>query len=165
MKNKIIPIIEMLVLIVAGIVLICNPGGSLTTAVTIIGIALAVYGVVAIIRYLADKEKSGPDLVAGIIAVVAGIFVLCAPKVVVSIFPVIIGILVAVAGLKGIASAFAARKRSGGWLLSCVLSLITLIIGIVILLNPFGTVETVVVVLGVVLIYIGITGIIAALKG
>ena len=163
MKNKLLPILEMLVIAAAGLVLLFNPGKSLTAAVKIIGVALLVYGVFAVARYLIAK-KGAADLVGGGIAVVLGLVLLIAPKLIAGVFPVVVGLLIAVAGLKGIVSAVSGRKGSRSWLLACVFSAVTLIVGVVILFNPFKAASTVVVVLGIVLIYIGVTGIIAAVK-
>ena len=57
MKEKIIAIVEMLVLAVAGVFLIIYPSGSLYLALIILGVALAACGVFSAFSFFLREEK------------------------------------------------------------------------------------------------------------
>ena len=164
MKNKAFTIVEMLVVALAGVILLFNPGGSLETVTKILGVALLIFGVFSLLKYLMAKERGAGDAITAAIAVVLGLILLIAPRALASVLPIVAGVVIIIAGIRGIAGAFASRKSSRSWILSCVFSIVTLILGVVILCNPFSAAKSVVMVLGVVLIYIGVTGVIAAVK-
>lgn len=165
MKNsKLISILEMLILIAAGFLVILHPGGSLNVAVRILGIALVAYGAIAALGYFLKKDNGSVlRLIVGVAAVIGGIIVLASPEFVVSVLPIVAGLIIAVAGVRDLIDALHRKSAGlGGWKLALVLSLITIAFGILIFANPFATMETLATILGVALLYNGIAGLITA---
>ena len=162
MKNKnALSLLGSVVLILIGLYVVIHPGSSLNMVVKIVGIALIIYGAIGVVGYLTGKsEKNTVNFIVAILIVIVGLFFFTSPSKVVSFFPTVTGILLIVAGVRDILSAI----RTKGNLVPLVLAIITLIFGLIILLNPFGTVEILATVFGIALIYNGITSLIGARK-
>jgi len=162
MKNgKSLSLLGSIVLILIGIYVMIHPGNSLNLVVKVLGIALIIYGAIGIIGFVTQKsERNSVNLIVSILVVLVGLFFFTSPAKVVSFFPTIAGILLIVAGVRDILSAV----KTKGNIVPLVLAVITLIFGIILLLNPFGTVEILATVFGIALIYNGITGLINNLR-
>ena len=61
-------------------------------------------------------------------------------------------------------SAVRSRSYSRSWVLACVFSVVTVLLGVMLLCDPFEAAKTVARVLGIILIYVGVTGVVAAAK-
>ena len=157
--KKLVSILEALLMIAFGVLIIMHPGGSLNVAVRILGILLVGAGALALLSFLTarQEEKSVLRLLIGALSVVAGIVVLAAPGLVISIFPIVAGVSIAVSGVYDLAGALRRKKAGFSFKLPLILALITIAMGILLFANPFATMETLVVVLGVALVYNGIT--------
>lgn len=164
MKNKVFSIIEMLVVIAAGLILLFKPGDTLITATRILGAALLAYAVVSALAWLLGKERHASLLVSAAVAALLGLVLLVIPKALASVFPFIAGAVVVVAGIRSLASAFASRSVSHSWVLGCVFAVVTILLGVLLLFRPFEAAKTVARVLGIILIYVGATGIVTAAK-
>ena len=163
MKSKLTNILKLIIIVALGLVLIFYPGQTLDTAVKALGIVIIVAGAVALISALTQKEKNGFvmfQIVGAIIGIVAGIIVLTNRALVISIFPVLTGVGIAIYGAFGIAQAFTFRKfYSTGWQAPLLFSVITIGVGVLIAANPFSTMNTIVRLVGFVLVYNGVVGI------
>jgi uncharacterized membrane protein HdeD (DUF308 family) len=68
------------------------------------------------------------------------------------------GIIILITGLLNIVNAFSAKKAGASkWLVSLILAIITVICGVVILLNLNGTADLLVCIIGVVFVYNGVS--------
>ena len=166
-QTKLLHIFEMVVLTALGFWLILHPYQSLKTAVRLLGVALLVSGGLAVGFYAFSKQKSDLRtvgvLLMGSAAIVAGLVVLIKPGWVIAVFPMVAGIFVAFNGILNTLHALQTRKAgSRGWQILLVLSLLSIVVGILLFANPFAYMSTLVILLGAVLIYNGILGIIAA---
>ena len=163
LKSKFTNIIKLIINVALGLVLLFYPGQTLDTAVKALGIVIIVAGAVALISSLTQSEKNGYvmfQLIGALIGIVAGIIVLTNRGLVISIFPVLTGVGIAIYGAFGIAQALTFRKfYSTGWQASLLFSVITIGVGILIAANPFSTMNTIVRLVGIVLIYNGVVGI------
>ncbi|MCQ2408126.1 MAG: DUF308 domain-containing protein [Oscillospiraceae bacterium] len=153
-----------LVMAVLGVILLLMPGTALTTVVQIIGAFLLLAAAAKLIGAYRDRRSEFDSRVLignGLIGVIAGIFLLFRPAAVVSIFPMLAGLLVLIFGIINLMNALECRRIdasvSGAVL---VMPIITIILGAVLFFNPFSAASTLVRVIGCILIYNGITGII-----
>ena len=164
-KSKINTIVSMLVMIAVGAFLLIRPGDTLTTAVRIFGIALLVIGAVGIASQLLKKdERNVIGLIISAAEAIAGV-IIASPAFVVSLFPIVVGVIVALYGLSDLITALNMKKEDiGAWKLALILSTITIILGVILFMNPFQTMTTLVRIIGVVLVYKGITGLFIWLK-
>ena len=166
-RSKTGTLVEMLVLIAAGLFLLLHPAATLIIAARILGIGLVVFGIVlAVSGYMRrDVDNGMPKLAGGIIVAIVGIVVLAAPRFVISIFPFLAGVIIIICGAGELISALDKRKSgdSSSWPVMAVLSLLVIILGIVILINPFSTMARLVRAIGIVLIIGGVVGIAGSL--
>lgn len=166
MKDKAVPLLKAVVLILAGVIFLVNPGGSLLSVVKIFGAALLAYGIfTAVSQLLARDEKQPGALTAGLIAVAVGIVVFIAPAFVVSLFPVVAGVIVIIGGAKRFWDALAAKNAGDrDWPLGLALSLVCVALGVLVVVNPFGTALGFVKLIGIAGIYYGATALVRLLK-
>ena len=163
LKSKFANIIKLGITIALGMVLVIYPGETLDTLVKVLGIAIVVISGVVLASTLIAKDKIGYDVfqvVGAIIALIAGIIILADRGLIISIFPIVTGLSIIAYGVFGVINALNFKKYySMGWQASLAFSIITIIVGLVIAGNPFGTMNTIVRLIGIVLIYNGAVGI------
>lgn len=158
-QTKLFLLLRAAALILGGLLLILYPTSTLATAATILGVALVVYGAVSLVSYFFNRQEARSlTLIAGVAAVIFGIVVLARPSLVINFFPTVGGVLIIVAGVWQVLSALDLRRAGGAWKLPLVLAVVTVILGAVILFNPFGTMALLVRLLGAALLFIGVTG-------
>ena len=110
-KTKINMIVSMLIMIAVGIFLLIRPGDTLTTAVRIFGIALLVLGAVGVVSQLLQKDdRSVISLIISAVEAVVGIIIIASPAFVVSLFPIVVGVIVALYGLSDLITALNMKK-------------------------------------------------------
>ena len=147
-------------MIVIGLVLVLWPGHVMLTAVRVLGFALLAGGGILIYSWNRGRtEASDPlTLTEGILLAAAGIFVLLTPGFIISIVPWAVGGAVLVNGILNLAQALD-QKRAGyaGWMFSLIMAILTIVLGALIILNPFSTMEMLVVAMGVIIIYNGVS--------
>ena len=154
--------------IVIGLLLLLFPRDTLNVISYCIGIAAVIMGVIRTVRYF-RADHTYPflfqsDLVVGLIMVGVGIFMVTQPQTVVSLVPHIFGILLAGCGVGNILRALDAKKAGISlWGILLVVALISLVLGVLIMLNPFGALELVISIIGGGLIYEGATDLITTL--
>ena len=168
-QTKLLHIFEMVLLCALGFWLILHPGQSLKTAVRILGIGLLAGGALAIGFFCFSKQKQDLRIIGGLIlgiaGVAAGLFVLIKPTWVINIFPMAAGIFVAFSGILNMVHALETRKAGNrGWQILLGLSVVSIVVGILLFANPFSYMSTLVRLLGAILIYNGVLGVIAAVQ-
>lgn len=163
LKSKFTNILKLIIIVALGFVLIFYPGQTLDTAVKALGIVIIVAGAVALISSLTQKDKNSYvmfQLIGALIGLTTGIIVLTNRGLVISIFPVLTGVGIAIYGAFGIAQALTFRKfYTTGWQASLLFSVVTIGVGMLIAANPFSTMNTIVRLVGIVLVYNGVVGI------
>ncbi|MCI2058925.1 MAG: DUF308 domain-containing protein [Oscillibacter sp.] len=148
---------------VLGVVLLAWPGLSADIFCTVLGAVLVACGVVDILLFLTHRDGSlysGGCLVLGVILAVVGIYIIVRPALVQLAIPVVVGVLICVHGFVDVGNAVTLR-RSGypRWGTALVLGLLTLALGAVLIFRPFSAFQSAVRVIGVFLLYDGISDI------
>lgn len=153
--------ISALLCAVLGLVLLIWPGTTTQIVCMLLGIVLFAYGAIQIVLYLFNKERtivSQGMLVLGIIFAVIGGWILLRPEMIIMAVPVIVGVLIVIHGLHNATQAFALKK--GGyekWWVAFLLGILTVVLGGILIFNPFQVVNTVVRLIGIFLIYDGLS--------
>lgn len=145
--------------IVAGVLLIFFAEKSMLFICMTFGIICTVYGLVRLIAWFAKTHSySSGDLVGGIIGVAAGSLLLSHPEFIISIIPLIIGIVITVIGINKVKETMDI-KNSGyaNWGTLIVPALLVLGLGVFIVFNPFDTVTLTVRIIGATLVFNGIS--------
>ena len=149
-----------ILMIVIGLLLVIWPGHVMTTALTILGVALLVGGALLIYSWYRGRMKSDSviTLAEGIVFVVAGLIVLIAPKFLISIVPFAVGALIALNGIFNLAQAFDQRRENyNRWTATLAMGILTVVLGLLIMFNPFSTMEMLGVAIGAIIIYNGVS--------
>jgi uncharacterized membrane protein HdeD (DUF308 family) len=145
--------------IVIGMMLLIMPQTSLLWICYAFGAVVLITGIVCLIQYARIRGTgfTAPFmLVGGVITAGLGIFTLAKPQVVASFLPIVFGIFIVVDGLSRIGSAIDLAKRKGQkWWVLLLLSIVSVVLGILLVLHPFGAAVSVVMVCGILLIVEG----------
>ena len=145
--------------ILLGIVALVIPETMQKTLGYLIGIVLIVAGAVSMICYLLRDARDNyyhNEFVFGLVGIVVGVAVLYKVEVIISLIPFILGILVLFSGCSKLQDAID-LKRLGyeSWVGMLVVAAINVILGIVLICNPFKAAILLFRVLGVGLILSG----------
>lgn len=149
-----------LVTVIIGVILVLMPGTALATILRFVGIILIIMGVFGLISGMKEgSEASQGEKAISLVAVIAGAFVLLFPGFVVSLFPLIAAAVIILNGISNLLKSIDAKKSGdSGWTAMCILSIVTIIAGIIVFRNPFSATRTLVRIIGAILIYNGVTG-------
>ncbi len=156
------------VTIVLGLLLVLFPAEALTSVSYVLGGIAIAMGVIRTVRYF-KQDHTYPylfqsDLVVGLLSVGFGIFMVSQPVTVMSLLPHIFGILMAGCGGGRILRAVDAKTAGfASWGLPLGMAIVSIVLGVLIMSNPFGALKTVIIVIGASLIYQGVTDIFAVL--
>ena len=145
--------------ILLGIVALAIPETMQKTLGYLIGIVLIVAGLVSIICYLLRDARENyyhNEFVFGILGIVLGAVVLYKVEIVISLIPFILGVLVLCSGCSKLQDAIDLKRLDyGSWLGLLIVAAINIILGVVLIYNPFKAAILLFRVLGVVLILSG----------
>ena len=161
-------IVSAVVTCVIGLILLIFPGQSLNGISYAVGFLAVVMGVIRVVRYF-KQDHTYPflfqsDLVVGLLTVGFGLFMITRPETFMALLPHIFGILLVGCGVGNILRAVDAKKAGlSQWAVLLALAIVTIVLGWLVLANPFGTVEVVTMVIGGCLVYEGVTDIITTL--
>ena len=146
--------------ILLGIVLLVYPDTSLTIVCRTVGVIVLITGLGFVGSYLrVGKTKwfGKVELVFGSIFAILGGFIVLYPLGIISIVPLVFGILLVYHGIANMKQAFELRQyKDNGWWLPVLIAASTIALGVVIMRNPFGTIETLMRIIGVCILYDGL---------
>lgn len=149
------------IFIALGIVLILWPGATMKTICYLLAAMLLALGVASLINYL-RKDISGIiyryDLVVGLCAILGGILVIVKVDKLTDLIPAVLGFLVTMSGIMKMQNSVdMLRLGHGTWHVAFAMSIINIVAGIVLLMNPFEAAQILIMCLGIALVYSGIT--------
>ena len=155
-------------LAILGILLVFESELTIVSISYVIGAILVAIGALAIINYINDMKKDVKnelDIVYGIGMAILGIIVISNPKGVASIIPFILGVLIIINSAAKLQYSLELKKDNNNlWNSTMILSLITLLCGILLVFNPFRGAEFITKVVGIILFIYAITDIISSLR-
>jgi uncharacterized membrane protein HdeD (DUF308 family) len=151
-KLKNLSIITIVASLAVGIVLLIKPAEAVQFVSIFSGAIVILLGAGAWISYL-TKFKSSLLAVLGTLAIIAGVVLCVKYKSIISVVIFLLGIFVLVSGVVDFGSALDA-KRNGlkSWLVLLLIAVITIILGIIVVVNPFDSVIALTRLLGIGLI-------------
>ncbi len=145
--------------ILLGIVALVIPETMQKTLGYLIGIVLIVAGLVSMVCYLLRDARENyyhNEFVFGLVGIVLGAAVLYKVEVIISLIPFILGILVLFSGCSKLQDAIDLKRLGyGSWVGMLVVAAINIILGIVLICNPFKAAVILFRVLGIGLILSG----------
>ncbi len=162
-KIKLDYLVQALVTIVIGLVLIIWTAASLDFMARALAVLLALIGLVFIVAFFFKKEKNYIDswnFALGILIAAIGIWIFLNPSQFTDFIPKLFGVFIIVSGLMNLAQTVSLiRYNYGFWWISLILAIITVVLGGILLFNAIAVKEFVVKVIGIFLVYDGISNI------
>lgn len=147
--------------IVLGIVAFLIPDTMVKTLGYLIGILLILAGAVSMICYLlreAHQNYYRNDFVHGLVSISVGILFLYKVEWIISLVPVILGVLVLASGCRKLQDVIDMKRMEyGNWVLMLVLAAVNVAFGVVLIVNPFETALLLLQLMGAGLIFSGVT--------
>ena len=162
-KLKTNVMISAVLCILLGIVLVAWPDLSMQIVCTAVGAVLLIGGGVRLAVYFTARDGSvyaQMNLLMGIVLAVVGVWILLQPDKVLAIIPIIVGIVIVLHGVNNLQQAFTLyREKYDKWWVVLILGLLTVGFGVLLICRPFEALDTVVILIGICLIYDGISDI------
>ena len=150
-----------------GIFLLMVPGTALNIVCYALGGVVLACAAVQLIRYFAVERgvfQSQLTLISGLVCLGLGAFLIIRSDIVVRILPIVFGLFVIFDSLGRIQNALELRRcKYSSWKGFLLLAVLSIVLGIVMILDPFGTMETLVMAIGVILIIEGALNLLSAL--
>lgn len=148
---KITSFILNIVYFIFGAVLLFNSSLSKRSVILIIGIFVILYGIVHIINFFIYGYESF-GLTAGLIYIVLGLFTVCCSRILTTerVFSFMCGFILLVSSLFRIPNLAEYRKnRIKYWWLDIIATITILVVSILIIHNPFNTLQSLLTTIGV----------------
>ena len=140
----------------------------MATIIMIAGILVAVAGVILIVNFLIDKEKTAFDwtiMVFGVLVLAGGLLLAVFSGAIVNIAVYLFASLLAIYGLVDIITSITVTRHVGGqWWISMIFGIAALVFGVVIFALKLNGTDTVAVLIGITFIVASLGGIINALQ-
>ena len=150
-----------LVTIILGVVLVVWPARSVSMICAILGGALLLCGLLYVIGWFAGKRRQSKSvfmIIPGVILAGLGVWLMTSSSTVIALIQYVFGAVVLFHGILDLQAALALlTQRMNKWWIDLLLALLTLGLGLLILANPFGTFAALVVLIGITLIYDGVS--------
>lgn len=150
-----------LVTIALGFVLVLWPDRSVSLMCSILGGALLVFGILYVFACVARRGKNRAPaffLIPGAVLAGLGVWLLISAESVIALIQYVFGAVIIFHGIVDLQAALAlVGYRAKKWWLDLLLSLVTLALGLVILVNPLGSFGPLVSLIGCALVYDGFT--------
>lgn len=160
-------ILSSLLYVAVGTLMVIFPTSVIKSMCYIIATIIIAMGVVKIISFLLKEQQEGfarTGLVSGIVFVAIGAFIAIRSKAIISVIPFILGILILFSGISKLQYFLQLKKYSKDKSRAMfITSVINIIIGIVLAFNPFRAVRFMLVILGICMIFTGLSDIISAI--
>lgn len=156
-------VVSALLCVLLGLVLLFWPGLSMRIVCGAIGAVLILGGLARIIEYFIVRDGSMYSqitLLFGIVFAVVGVWIIMKPEKVLAIIPIIVGIIIVLHGLHDLKQALSLfQDKYDKWWVALLLGILTVGFGVLLVWRPFAAVDTVVMLIGIFLIYDGISSI------
>ena len=148
------------VTILLGLFLAFWPGQSVSFLCMLLGAAIALTGVIYFVGWLARRKAGVPALfvLPGVVLFALGAWLMTSPASVVQLVQYIFGAVLIFHGIVDLQGALALMGQGySRWWVDLLLAVLTLALGVLVVVNPFGTFAALVTLIGLVLIYDGLS--------
>lgn len=153
--------------VILGIFLLFFPETSAKTICYAFAVILIIFGVGYLVSYFTKdllENYLKNDLVTGLVTISIAIFIFIRVEIVLSLLPVILGLVVLISSIIKLQHAIDLfRIHYSGWWIILIVSLLSIALSILLLSDPFTAATTMVMVIGFVLIWSGLTDIFTGL--
>ena len=123
-----------------GLVLLLLPETLNNIIGFVVGGCLLIFGIIGIIKYIKTKEyKFTSSLVSGILYSALGIVVFINPASVISLVTICLGVYLVINGILKTVFSFNLKRITTRWIGALVMGILTVILGLLLVINPFGS--------------------------
>ncbi len=155
-------------LAILGVLLFLYSEFVITSISYIVGGVLIAIGVISLLKFINGinkNTKNEMDIVYGIVTIILGIIVIANPKAIASIIPFILGVLMVISSSAKIQYSFDLKKRNSDlWLSTLIVSIITLVCGVLLIFNPFAGADFFLKAIGIILFIYAVLDIISGIR-
>ena len=154
-KKEIKGILGSLLLIVLSIFLMLKPIEIIGSLIKVIGMILLICGVFDFANYFVNKKEESLfdyGLVKGIIEITIGVLFIFKYDLLINLFPCILGLIIVFINIFKLQTAISLKEFESNYMTGVIISSLSIILGLVIVINPFETLEVVIIVSGAVLL-------------
>lgn len=151
-------ILSALVCMVLGIVLLIWPAETIDIFCKILAVGLVIMGVVDIVSYFTNRSIHPFGGALGLIVLLVGIWIFIRPERIVSLIPIVIGVILCVHGIQDMKLAFETKGNGyEKWWSMLIIAAVSLAFGVLCIVNAFGMVKLALQFIGIALIYDGVS--------
>lgn len=166
-KKEIKGILGSLLLIVLSVFLMLKPIEIIGTLIKVIGMILLICGVFDFANYFVNKKEESLfdyGLVKGIIEITIGVLFIFKYDLLINLFPCILGLIIVFINIFKLQTAISLKEFESNYMTGVIISSLSIILGLVIVINPFETIEVVIIVSGAVLLISELSNIIYSIS-
>ncbi len=166
-KKEIKGILGSLLLIVLSIFLMLKPIEIIGSLIKVIGMILLICGVFDFTNYFVNKKEESLfdyGLVKGIIEITIGVLFIFKYDLLINLFPCILGLIIVFINIFKLQTAISLKEFESNYMTGVIISSLSIILGLVIVINPFETLEVVIIVSGAVLLISELSNIIYSIS-
>lgn len=154
-KNKTIMAVLSIIL---GVYLILRRAAAVTDIIHVIGILILIAGIINLITWFANKEdRNSASLAMAVLCAIVGLIFMAAPRWLVGIFPVVVGLVLIVNSVSNITGLARSDSIGAAHSTSLLMAVLSLILGIVLLFHPAAIANIIIAVAGVTFLINGIS--------
>lgn len=166
-KKEIKGILGSLLLIVLSIFLMLKPIEIIGSLIKVIGMILLICGVFDFANYFVNKKEESLfdyGLVKGIIEITIGVLFIFKYDLLINLFPCILGLIIVFINIFKLQTAISLKEFESNYMTGVIISSLSIILGLIIVINPFETIEVVIIVSGAVLLISELSNIIYSIS-
>ena len=166
-KKEIKGILGSLLLIVLSIFLMLKPIEIIGSLIKVIGMILLICGVFDFANYFVNKKEESLfdyGFVKGIIEITIGVLFIFKYDLLINLFPCILGLIIVFINIFKLQTAISLKEFESNYMTGVIISSLSIILGLVIVINPFETLEVVIIVSGAVLLISELSNIIYSIS-
>jgi uncharacterized membrane protein HdeD (DUF308 family) len=148
-----------------GVLCVVNPSGVSSIVGKVIGIVIVIVGIVMIVSRITDDSFRLPAIILGAVLCAVGLFIFSRPNDVLKLIFVVFGVLMIADGVSGLNMAFTMKSiGTPTWWPSMIMALISFLFGILCILGAMDLLNISVIIIGIMLIYDGISSLYSLIK-
>lgn len=155
-------------LTILGILLFFEAEATIVSISYVIGGILVAIGTLGLIKYINNLHKNIKnelDIVYGVGTIILGIIVISNPKAIASIIPFILGIVMIISSSAKLQVGLQMKSSNNKlWVSTTIMSLLTLMCGILLVFNPFAGATFITKMIGIILLMYGILDMVSTIR-
>ncbi len=151
-------ILSAVLCVALGVVLLVWPAETIDIFCKVLAAGVVLMGAVQLISYLRERDIHPFAGVLGLLLVLVGIWIFVRPASIVSLIPIVIGVILCAHGIQDVKLAIETKANGyERWWSILLIAVVSLALGVICIVNAFGVVTLALQFIGIALIYDGIS--------